>query len=244
MNNKYLLVQQIGHAKKDSAAADQLIEQYLPFIRSEAAKFMKRIPVEGQDDELSIAMFAFYEAILAYQPSKGAFLHLAALAIRNRLIDFCRREQRHQGILSLDASDSQEDSPSALLEKLEDPKDAIGELEHRRSTKQEISVFSQELASFGLSLSQVADSCPKQERTLCACMKALEYAKKHPSLLEQMVQKKKLPLRQLCEGAGVERKTLERHRDYMIAILLAYTNGFELIRGHLRQIQGKEEPRV
>lgn len=38
-------------------------------------------------------------------------------------------------------------------------------------------------------------------------------------------------MNQLVEGAKGERKTLERHRKYIIAILLAYTNGFEIIRG-------------
>ena len=58
-------------------------------------------------------------------------------------------------------------------------------------------------------------------------------------LLDQLVHTKKLPMAQLCAGAGVERKTLERHRKYLIASLLAYTNGFEIIRGHLRQIRQK-----
>ena len=42
-------------------------------------------------------------------------------------------------------------------------------------------------------------------------------------------------------GANVDRKTLERHRRYLVAILLAYTNGFEIIRGHLKMIKRKEE---
>ena len=46
---------------------------------------------------------------------------------------------------------------------------------------------------------------------------------------------------QLAELSGVSRKTMERHRTYLVAILLAYTNGYEIIRGHLCQISpGKE----
>ena len=43
----------------------------------------------------------------------------------------------------------------------------------------------------------------------------------------------KLPIAELAFGAGAERKTLERHRKYLVAMLLAFTNGFEIIRGHL-----------
>lgn len=60
--------------------------------------------------------------------------------------------------------------------------------------------------------------------------------------MEELLHNKKLPLRQLADGAGISRKTLERHRKYMIAIMLAYTNGYEIIRGHLYQIRKKEVP--
>ena len=43
-------------------------------------------------------------------------------------------------------------------------------------------------------------------------------------------------LNELALGSGAERKTLERHRKYLVAILLAFTNGYEIIRGHLCQI--------
>lgn len=47
-------------------------------------------------------MFAFHEAAMAYQNGRGTFLKLAAAAIRNRLIDYQRMEQRHTGRISLD----------------------------------------------------------------------------------------------------------------------------------------------
>ncbi len=66
--------------------------------------------------------------------------------------------------------------------------------------------------------------------------KALEYAKGNPELLEDLLKTKRLPIGQLATGSGVERKTLERHRKYMVALLLIYTNGYEIIRGHLKQV--------
>ena len=46
---------------------------------------------------------------------------------------------------------------------------------------------------------------------------------------------------ELASGAGVERKTLERHRKYLVAMLIAFTNGFEIIRGHLCRLDGGRE---
>ena len=111
----------------------------------------------------------------------------------------------------------------------------------RSAAKEEIEEYAAQLESFGLSLTDIADNCPKQDRTLEACHKALTYAKEHIELLDILLTSKKLPMSQLALGSGVSIKTLERHRKYMVAILLAYTNGFEIIRGHLRQIAPRKE---
>lgn len=54
--------------------------------------------------------------------------------------------------------------------------------------------------------------------------------------MAQLTSTGKLPMAQLSAGSGVDRKTMERHRKYLVALLLAFTNGFEIIRGHLRRI--------
>ncbi|MBS6396376.1 MAG: RNA polymerase subunit sigma [Clostridiales bacterium] len=236
MNHEHEIVAQVLAAQKSSTAADRLVRQYLPFIRSETAKYIHRNPIEGQDDELSIAMLAFHEAALAYRRGRGAFLPFAATAIRNRLIDHSRREQRHTGSISLDRTNPEDEDNRSLLEQLGSGKDDMEELTERTAAQSEISDFSRVLSSYGLSLTDIADNCPRQERTLAACHQALAYAKTHPEIIRSLTETRRLPLSQLAAGSGVALKTLERHRKYMVAILLAYTNGFEIIRGHLSQI--------
>ena len=228
------LTTQVKQAQQNSKAADALLRQYMPFIRSEASKIWQASPAE-KDDGLSVAMFAFYEATMAYRADKGAFLPFAARAIRNRLIDFSRKEQRHRGLVSLDEPTGGEDDRS-LLETLDTGHDPVKERTGRQATREEIADFSRTLAEYGLELGDIADNCPRQERTLAACRKALECAKADPSLLETLVTTKKLPLSRLAADSGVERKTLERHRKYIVALCLAYTTGFEIIRSHLKGV--------
>ena len=228
MNDAHKIVEQVYAAKENVRAADDLIRAYLPFIKAETAKFLKRPPIEGQDDELSIAMMAFHEAI------RGSFLKYAAMLIRSRLVDYSRREQRHSRVISLDAPIGEEDI--TLGETLADDRDPHEETALRDATRAEIEELTRQMKEFGISLSDVADNCPKQQRTLDACRKALEYAKENPELLEDLLKMKRLPIGQLATGSGVERKTLERHRKYMVALLLIYTNGYEIIRGHLKQV--------
>ena len=232
MRHDHEIVRLVAAAKGDSLAADELVRQYLPFIRGEAAKVLRR-GVHDSDDELSIAMIAFHEAVLSYERLRGAFLPFAAKAIRNRIIDYRRRELRHAGQLSLHERDGDD---RELGEKLDMGADPIGDHTDRTAARQEIAHFALGLSEFGLTLTDIADNCPKQDRTLAACHRALNHAKQTPELLEQTVRTKKLPITRLAAGSGVERKTLERHRKYMMALILAYTNGFEIIRGHLGQM--------
>lgn len=234
MNNEHKIVQQVYAAKEDVQAADRLIGTYLPFIKTETAKFLKRPPIEGHDDELSIAMIAFHEAIGGYSRTRGAFLKYAAMLIRSRLIDYSRREQRHSRVISLDAPAREEDT--TLGEVLVGERDPHEETAARDATRAEIEELARQMKEFGVDLSNVADNCPKQQRTLDACRKALQYARENPELLDDLLKTKRLPIGQLAAGSGVERKTLERHRKYMVALLLIYTNGYEIIRGHLKQV--------
>ena len=64
----------------------------------------------------------------------------------------------------------------------------------------------------------------------------LDHARSAPELLDRLVQTRRLPVGELVLGSGVDKKTIERHRKYLVAILLAFTNGYEIIRGHLCQI--------
>lgn len=237
MENEHQIIKDVYLAKEDSGRADELIRSYIPFIRSEASKQMARLCTE-QDDEYSIAMMAFYEAILGYERSRGAFLRYAAMLIRSRLIDYARRESRHQGHVSLH-DENGEDDDRTLLDTLADQRNYYEDSAHREATRQEIEELSSVMGHFGVTFSDVADNCPKQERTLHACAKVIRYAIENRHLLSELLRTKKLPLNQLVLGSGVERKTLERHRSYILAMLLVQTNGYEIIRGHLFHVLKK-----
>lgn len=232
VSTKQDIVEWVLAAKEDPDAADSLISQYMGFIRAEARK----LSFGDGEDELSIAMFAFYEAVLGYERSRGSFLKFASRVIRSRLIDYHRAESRHRGHGSLNERASEDGAE--LLELLPDTRNDIEELNTREAAQSEIEEYAQALAAFGITFSDVAENCPKQERTLAACMDALNYAWRQPELLAAVEKSGKLPMTELASGAGVERKTLERHRKYLVAMLIAFTNGFEIIRGHLCRLDG------
>ena len=227
MSLKRDLPGQIELAKADIDHADTLIRQYMPFIRSETAKFLHVPASSANDDQLSIAMLAFHEAIRTYSMLRGNFLKYAALVIQSRLKSHAISLKRHDHV-SMDAP--MKESEHTLH-------DVIGEEENidssRLATQSEIEELENQLHMFGLTLTDVTENCPRQKRSLDRCKKAIAYAIDHNELLDELVKSRKLPLKALCEGSGVDRKTLERHRKYVMAMLLIYTNGYEIIRGHL-----------
>ena len=231
-SESHQIISRVYEAKTDSRAADELISSYMPFIKSETAKFLKR-PPDPSDDELSIAMFAFYEAIRSYTKSRGAFLNFAALQIRSRLIDNYRREKRNKGQISLDSSDEEQ---ADLLETIPDGNDEYEAHEMREATRQEIEELSAQMTAFGVSMTDVADNSPRQSRTVESCRRAIAYARSHPDLLEDFLRTKRVPIARLAEGAAEDRKSLERHRRYLVAVLLICTNGYEILRGHIMQV--------
>lgn len=234
MKDAFDITSAVEEAKKDSQSADVLIRKFLPFIKSEVSSFINRSVDEGVDDEYSIAMLAFHEAILSYDQDKGAFIAFAKRVIYSRLIDFTRREKRYSDRRILDGHEDEQ----SLFETLESTTGVVEEEVKKNSAKEEMQLFIKDLKSYGLSLTEVAENNPKQDRTRGLCQEALAFVKTREDLLQRMVETKKLPLTEIVKETGLSRKTLERHRKYLIAIFLAYTNGFDHIRDHLNQIGG------
>lgn len=219
-------------ARNDPIAINDIIKEYLPFIASVTSKVCKRQVEYGVDDELSIAMLGFHDAAATYAANRGAFLKYASVVMSNRVVDYLRKESKHRGEISIQQSG---DGPDSNLENIlsrEDGRNA----DIRLATREEISELGEELAGFGITFSDLTTFRPKQERTMNACGKAGGWALQFPDKVAEMKRTKKLPIAHICEHTGLDRKTLDRHRKYIIAVVVIYSNGYEIIRGHLSQV--------
>jgi RNA polymerase sigma factor len=87
--------------RQDTEKTGRFVEEYKPFIAACAEKVAGRYMNYGTDDELSIAMIAFVEAIGSFDSTKGNFFTFARNVIKRRLIDYYRSEKRHSNVVSL-----------------------------------------------------------------------------------------------------------------------------------------------
>ena len=217
MQSEHQIIKAVYAAKEDLKKADDMIRDYIPFIRSEASKCIQRLCTE-QDDEFSIAMIAFHEAILGYERGRGAFLSYAAMLIRSRIIDYQRKENRHQGNISLYTETGEDDR--AIMDDIADERDRYEESANLEVTKQEIEELFAVMADFGVSFSDVADNSPKQERTLESCASAIRYAAENKYLLDE-----------LLSGTLEERAAIVREKEKELDRLERRIAGFSEGRG-------------
>ena len=218
-------------ARHDPIAINEIIKEYQPFIASVTSKVCKRQVEYGVDDELSIAMLGFHDAAATYAEKRGAFLKYASVVMKNRIVDYMRKENKHGGEVSINQGDDEEGSIEATL-----TRDDGRTTDIRLATREEISELGDELAEYGITYTDLTTSRPKQERTLNACGKVAGWALEHTDMVAEMKRTKKLPVAHICEHTGLDRKTVERHRKYIIAVIVIYSNGYEIIRGHMKQV--------
>jgi RNA polymerase sigma factor (sigma-70 family) len=88
MNN---VDQRAVESKTDPVKKEKLIEDYIPFILSCAQKATGRYIDTANDEEFSVALEAFSEAIESFNIEKGTFLSFSNQVIKNRLPDHRRR---------------------------------------------------------------------------------------------------------------------------------------------------------
>lgn len=228
------IVEFVYQSKGDSIKADELIRKYLPYIKSETSKVAGKV-ITDSDDELSIAMIGFHEAIETYSKFKGAFLNYAKVVMRNKIIDFYRKENKHMGNLSMEANITGQEN-LVLSDTIKDEMDEYDSLSLRDATGEEIEELSRQLQEYNISFTDISDNTPKQKRTLGACRKIISYVRSNPSIIDDVIKTKKLPIKKLSLETGVSSKTIERHRTYLMALIIIYSNGYEIIRGHIKQV--------
>jgi RNA polymerase sigma factor len=198
-------------AAGNEAALEQLIIQQRAYILGCAGKTLVR-HVHKESEEEYLAIEAFAEAVKHYSFEKGSFLSFAKLVIRRRLIDGIRKEKTMKHIIPMDPFDLiivQDKLDEEHLWERSDPETGIAH---------EIESLSEELKKYGFSFFDLVTCSPKAEKTKEACKTAVLYIVDTEMVFLEMRAKRLLPIKIIEKNTRVPRKTLERHRKYIIAV--------------------------
>ncbi|MFZ5640828.1 MAG: RNA polymerase sigma-I factor [Bacillota bacterium] len=218
----------------DRQAREDFLAEYKPFILKTANNFCKRSLEWGRDDELSISLIAFNSAIDTFDFDKQVpFLPYSRIVIVNRLKDYFRKESRHQNECPLETE-------------LEDGKIvSSGEIKtswenHRNRTiederQEELEHFEEVLSGYDIGFEDLVEVSPKHRDSRMNLFKVARTISIEKSLFDYLCNKKQLPLKELVEKTGVNRKTLERGRKFIIAsaLILSRPEEFVYLRSYI-----------
>lgn len=225
--------------KGDTQLQNEMIEQYTPFIASTVSSVCKRY-INEFDDEFSIGLIAFNEAIEKFSPDKGkSILAFAETVIKSRVIDYIRKEKKNPDtiIFSTQELEFEEDGGEYSPNKIETER-SIDEYNREIETqlrKEELERFKNSLDEFGLKLNDLYNSAPKH---IDARHNAIDVATtliENEELRDLFLTTKKLPIKDLDKIVNVSRKTIERNRKYIIALAIIINGDFKFLKDYLKK---------
>ena len=229
--------QRAAEAAADARQMDKFIQSNEFFILKCASSVVHRY-VTRSDDEWSIALMAFSQAVGDYSPEKGSFMHFAELVIRRKLIDYLRTQSKHRAEISVspsvfDSPQEDEDEEAAMKTAVSDKIAVIRD----DSIQLEIEAINQIFSTYGFSFFDLTSCSPKAEKTKIACARAVVYIIQNPIVLNTIRENKLLPVTLIEKNSKVPRKILERHRKYIIAAAEIMTGDYPCLAGYMRYIR-------
>lgn len=222
-------------ASGDTTARERLIAAHRDFILWAASTTCRRSVDPDRDDEWSISLIAFNEAIDSFKPELGTnFLSHARLVIRRRLVDFFRQNSRGEAVPLDDGREDDEGQPQPSW-----AEEHAAWQQYRRDQEiaeraEEIERFQAQLADFGLSLDDLEEASPSHRDTRLECLRIAAALAGQPRLLEFVMTRHQLPIAELMLLTGTSRKILETWRRYLLAVTLILGGDYEHLRGFVR----------
>lgn len=241
------LSERVLAAQADEAVLTELIRDHRKFILANAYRTVGHFVTES-DDEWSVALIAFHEAVKSFDAEKGDFHTFAALVIKRRMIDHLKAEGKHAAeitvapeIMDGDVDDETGDTAMALTVR---SKEAELSAEHGMEdipggnpVKDEIEAVQEILRGYGFSFYDLIECSPKADKTRMSCAKAVAVLLSDHTLVERMRSTKALPMKELAKRSRVQKKVLERHRRYIIAAAEILNGEYPLLAEYMNYIR-------
>ncbi|WP_166432672.1 sigma factor [Lacrimispora amygdalina] len=224
-------------AAQDENILNCFIEQQETVILCTASRVTGHF-VTKSDDEWSIALSAFVEAVKAYDLKRGSFFNFAKMVIQRRLIDYIRQQKKYRNEITVNPVLFDSDSAS-------DENDHIGyavtkkslESHKQESLAFEINAVNEILMDFGFTFFDLIKSSPKAAKTKTACVKAISFCLGDPMVTQVLEKTKLLPVKIIENNTKVPRKIIERHRKYIIAAIVILSGEYQELAEYLRTIR-------
>lgn len=223
--------ERVTYIKDNETEISSFVEEYKPFIASCVEKATGRYVRYGTDDELSIGLMAFVEAIKAYDLNKGNFLSFSQNIIKRRLIDYYRKEKKNSKVISLNEYMNDDENTTDFTESRSVERFTEEELTQYR--RLEIKQLKDELDEWGISFLDLADTSPKHKKTRKAYSQITSFLLSQPEMVVSIKKSKCLPIVEIEKVTKIPRKTIERARKYIVAVIIVASGDYQYIKSYV-----------
>lgn len=204
---------------------NELIEKHMPFIIKSISDVTGRYVSCENDEELSVGLLGFHEAIERYDNEKGHFLSFAKLVIASRIKNYLKGENKYQ-----------HSSLEELLDKGLEIKDEYLEQEEDNSILvEEINMLKAEISSFGFTLEDLANEAPKQQATRKNAISLSEEISKDEEFTSFMYLKKRLPIKRIVLKFSVTEKVIKRSKKFIISVVIIIDKNLSALKNWIRK---------
>ena len=205
-------------------ATEEFIEKHIPFIISCISKFTGRYVSIENDDEYSIGMIAFVEAIEKYKESRGDFYAFSRLVIESRLKNFFEKENKHIKNKSIE---DYKERGTDLVDNLENhDKDDL----NREFTINEIKKLKEEIDDFGFGFEELVNEAPKHKDTREKAIDISEKSSREKDITDFMFVKKRLPIKNMSDRFDVSEKVIRKSKLFIITVIIILFRGYRNLK--------------
>lgn len=216
----------------DEEVMNDLLIAFTPFMKKTASFVCNRF-IDESDEEFGVAMVGFHEAVLKYELEDRTSLQtFAHLIIKRRLIDHIRKETAVNKNIILTIDDRDKTTHDYVFD--ESSIFTYSAEQQAAERREEMEEYGSLLKEYGLSFRELAEVSPKHADSRKTAFQIAQIIAETPEFYKHLTDNKRLPIKQLIDIVEVSRKTIERHRKYIIAVTLLLNHDFTYIREYVK----------
>lgn len=220
----------------DVLLRNKFIDDFKPFILKCVYQLVGKKNNLAQSDEYSIALIAFNEAIESYNLDKRTmFVSFSKQVIKRRLIDYLRSTKNNN--VTVPFSYLNDYNTSTFEERYLYDKNS--DYSSDFDTKEEIKNLELKICEYKMTIEDLIECSPKHRDTIILCLNVANIIIENEFLYQTFRNKKTLPYKELTKRVNLCRRTLEKNRKFIIAMVFVLKSDLEILKKYIYDTIGR-----
>lgn len=207
--------------RNNCAHENKFIEEHFPFIIKSISKVTKRYVSIENDEEFSIGILAFHEAMKKHSEDKGPFLPFANLVISSRIKNYLLKENKYRLDPSLE---------SLKEDGIEFSEEIVSVTQDRNYLKDEIEKLKLDIMEFGFDFEDLVEDSPKHKKTRENAINLSEKVSEEKPLVDFMYEKKRLPIKRISLQFNVTEKIIKGSKKFIITVIIIFNKNYRNLK--------------